>query len=583
MAFDAFMMRAVISEINRELPDAKIEKVLQPLPDEIDLAVHSGKRSARLLFNAGPSAPRMGITETVKENPLKAPMLCMQLRKLLVGGRITSCRQLGGDRIAVLEVSCFDEMGYPAVRRIICEIMGKYANLILTDENDKIITALKPVDFAASSVRQVLPGLKYVAPACQERRSLLEETEEGFSMALCAFSQERSVEKFITSTYSGVATQIAREICYRATGALDVPLCRADKSALKKTFFAWQTLLKEESYSPTLVLSAEGEPIDYSYMDITHLGDGFKKLTFDSIGALLDRHFAEKDRLTRLHQRGKDLVTLINNAIQRTERKLAVQKQTLLDSQRAEEHKCIGDLITANIYAIKRGMTSFSCIDYYDDGAPTVTVELDSRLSPAQNAQRAYKLYNKAKTAREILTGQIEKWEEELAYLHTVKEFFDRAECEDDLAEIREELYRAGYGTRLKDYRSPKQIRSRPIRLTTPGGYELLVGRNNIQNDQLSMKLAEKSDIWFHVKDAPGSHVIMRTYGEEPSEADYTYAAGVAAKYSSVKSGKVAVDYTAVKNLKKPQGSKPGFVTYKTNYTAYVSPLTEEELNLDRP
>ena len=578
MAFDACMMRAVLSEFTAQFPEAKIEKVLQPQNDEIDLVVHYGRASRRLVLNVGPNAPRLQLSDIAKENPLKAPMFCMLLRKYFLGARIVGVEQLGFDRIAVFNVACYDEMGFPTEKKIICEIMGKYANLIVTDAEYKILTAMKIIDFAASTVRQVLPGMKYQIPAKADKLSPLEIDEAAFFEKLAQFPAERTVEKFITTTYSGIATQIAHELCARATGSIDVPVLNADKQKLWQIFREWQEILTTESYTPTLVFDASGKPLDYSYMDITYFGEGVTVKHYESLSALFDAYFAEKDRLEKIHQRGRDLVTLLNNATARTERKLAIQREALLDSERGEEYRRQGDLIIANIYALKRGMTSFEAVDYYDENCPTVTVELDSRLSPADNAQRYYKFYNKAKTAKEVLTEQISIWERELVYLESVKAFLSNAETEEDLVEIRDELYRSGYSSKMKGYKPPKQIKARPMRFKTSGGYELLVGRNNVQNDHLTFKVAEKHDIWFHTKDIPGSHVIMLTGGEEPSERDYTEAAALAAYYSKATQDLVAVDYTAVKNIKKPQGAKPGFVIYKTNYTAYVKPKSGEEL-----
>ena len=578
MAFDACMMRAVLSEFTKQFPEAKIEKVLQPQNDEIDLVVHHGRTSRRLVLNVGPNAPRLQLSDIAKENPLKAPMFCMLLRKYFLGAKIVSAEQLGFDRIAVFTVACYDEMGFPTEKKIISEIMGKYANLIVTDSDYKILTAMKIIDFAASTVRQVLPGMKYQIPANADKLSPLEIDENTFFERLESFSGERTVEKFITSTYSGIATQIAHEICSRATGSIDVPVLNIDRQKLWEVFKEWQEILIYESYTPTLVFDASGKPIDYSYMDITYFGDDVTVRHYESLSELFDAYFAEKDRLEKIHQRGRDLVTLLNSAVSRTERKLAIQREALLDSERGEEYRRQGDLIIANIYALKRGMTSFDTVDYYDESCPTVTVQLDSRLSPADNAQRYYKLYNKAKTAKEVLTKQIEIWENELIYLESVKAFLSKAETEEDLVEIRDELYRSGYSSKMRGYKPPKQIKARPMRFKTSGGYELLVGRNNVQNDHLTFKVAEKHDIWFHTKDIPGSHVIMVTNGEEPSERDYTEAASVAAYYSKATQDLVAVDYTAVKNIKKPQGAKPGFVIYKTNYTAYVKSMSGEEL-----
>lgn len=579
MAFDACMMRASLSEFSSDFPDARVDKVFQPQNDEIDLLVHSGRNNRRLCFNVGPNAPRLQLSDIAKENPMKAPMLCMLLRKYLSGARIVAVEQVGFDRIAKFTLSCLDDMGFPTTKYIVCEIMGKYANFILLDADEKIVTAMKIVDFAASTVRQVLPGLKYQVPASPDKRSPLVIDRDFFFSALDAFDRDRTVEKFITTTYAGIATQIAHELCYRITGNIDVPLARVDGEAFYSVFSEWQTILVEEKYNPTVAINSDGKPIDYSYMDITYLGDSVKYRHFERVSHLFDMYFAEKDRAEKIHQRAHDLVVLISNAIARTERKLALQREALLDSERGEEYKRRGDLITANLYRLKKGMTSFETVDYYDESCPTVTVELDERLTPAQNAQKMYKLYNKAKKAKEVLTEQIKLWEAELVYLDSVKEFLSRAETEEDLAEIRDELYRSGYASRMKGYKPPKQIKARPMRFTTTDGKQLLVGRNNIQNDQLTFRVAAKDDIWFHVKGIPGSHVILVTEGEEPTDRDYTEAAGIAAYFSKATADFVEVDYTRVKNIKKPQGSKPGFVTYKTNYTAYVKRMNPEELN----
>ncbi len=577
MAFDACMMRAVLSEYRSEFPEAKIEKVLQPRNDEIDLVIHYGKKSRRLVFNVGPNAPRLQLSDTVKENPIKAPMFCMFLRKHITGGRIISAEQPGFDRIAVFTVSCYDEMGFPTTKKLVCEIMGKYANLIVLDSEDKIITALKIIDFSASTVRQVLPGLKYQIPAKPEKINPTEINRDLFFQKIAAFPCERTVEKFITSTYSGIATQIAHEICYRASKKIDTPLCEIDKDAFYTAFSEWQQLLINENYKPTLVLDKDGKPTDYSYMDISYLS-GMEKRSFGSLRELFDLYFAEKDRRERIHQRAHDLITLLSNAKARTERKLALQREALLDSEKGEVYKRQADLITANIYQLKRGMESFVTVDYYDESCPTVKIALDKRLDPSKNAQKLYKLYNKSKNAKVVLTEQIAIWEKELVYLESVSAFLERAESEQDLVEIRDELYRSGYASKMKSYKPQKKIKIRPMQYKTSSGRLLLVGRNNIQNDELTFKIADKGDLWFHTKDIPGSHVIMVTDGEEPSEVDYTEAAALAAYYSKAAGDLVAVDYTRVKNIKKPQGAKPGYVIYKTNYTAFVRPALAEKI-----
>ncbi len=574
MAFDAYMMRAVLTEYKNEFSDAKIEKVLQPRNDEIDLVIHSGKVSRRLVFNVGPNAPRLQLSDTVKENPLKAPMLCMFLRKHLIGGRITAAAQPNLDRIAEFTVACYDEMGFPTEKKLVCEIMGKYANLIVLDGENKIITAMKIIDFAASTVRQVLPGLKYQVPEPPNKLSVLEMSKESFLTAYNAFPTERTAEKFITTTYGGISTQIAHELCFRASGKIDTPLSELDAEHFYAVLSNWQRLLLSEEYAPCAAFDGDGKPIDYSYMDITYLGGAAEIRRYSTLRELFDVYFAERDRIERVHQRAHDLITLLANARARTERKLALQREALADSARGEEYKRDADLITANIYRLKKGMEAFSAVDYYDESCPVREIRLDPRLDPSRNAQRLYKLYNKSKTAKSVLAEQISIWEAELLYLESVSVFLEGAQTEQDLTEIREELYRSGYGARLRGYKPQKQIKPRLTELSTSGGYRVLVGRNNMQNDYLTFKVAQKHDIWFHVKDMPGSHVILVTEGEEPSETDYTEAAEIAAYHSQAKGELVAVDYTAARNVKKPSGAKPGYVIYKTNYTAFVHPVS---------
>ncbi len=578
MAFDAFMLRAVLHEYESEFTDAKIEKVLQPRNDEIDLLIRSAKITRRLVFNVGPNAPRLQLSDAAKENPLKAPMFCMLLRKHITGGRITKVSQLNFDRIAEFTISCYDEMGFATSKKLICEIMGKYANLILLDAQDKVITAIKIVDFSASTVRQVLPGLKYQIPDKITKKNPTEESKEGFFSAFKGFPSDKFAEKFITQTYSGIATQIARELVFRASEKIDTPIALINLERFYSVFSEWQKLLISHDYTPTVVYDCDDKPIDYSYMDITHYGNKYRKRNFESLRELFDEYFLEKDRIERIHQRAHDLITLISNSKSRTERKLAAQRAALLESEKMNDYKKQGDLITANLYRLKKGMESFVAKDFYDPEYKEVEILLDCRLDPSANAQKMYKLYNKCKTAKKVLSEQISLWERELLYLESVSAFLERAESEQDLVDIRDELYRSGYSSKMKNYKPGKQEKLRPIEAVTDGGYKLFCGRNNIQNDNLTFKVADKNDLWFHVKDLPGSHVILITDGKEPGERDYTQAAALAARYSKATADTVAVDYTRVKYIKKPQGSKPGFVTYKTNYTAYVKPTDAPEV-----
>ena len=578
--FDAGMLRAIIYEINCFIREgAKVEKVYQPLKDEIDLVLRSAGENRRLCINAGSNAPRLSFSDMAKENPVAAPMFCMLLRKHLSGARLVLAEQIGFERVARLSFCGYDEMGYETKRYLIAEIMGKYSNLILLDENEKIISALKIIDFSTSRLRQVLPTMKYELPPAQDKKNPLEETENGFFESLSAFPTERIAEKFISLTYLGISSSLAREIAFRATKEADTLIENTDKNALCRSFFEVVDILKSNSYTPTIVYDNDGAPVDYFFLPVrSYNGVGSIEQT-STFGQLLDKFFGERDRRERIKQRATDILQLLNNAESRLSKKIALQREELAECERGEEYKKKGDLITANLYMLKRGMASFIAYDYELDPPTEIEIALDTRLSPSQNAQRMYKYYNKAKSAKIHLTSLIEKAEGELSYIESVRAFLERAESEEDLNEIRSELYSAGYASKMKNYTPQKQMRSRPMEFKSDSGYKILCGRNNLQNELLTFKVASKGDLWFHAKGVAGSHVILVCDGEEPSEKDYTQAAEIAADYSKASGAPVAVDYTRVKNIKKPSGSHPGFVIYKTNYTAFVTPRATTDEN----
>ncbi|MBQ8175146.1 MAG: NFACT family protein [Clostridia bacterium] len=577
MAYDGGMLRAILCELNNTCADAKVERIFQPAQDEIDLILANHGKKNRLAISAGAGAPHMSLSAIAKENPAAPPMFCMLLRKHLAGAKFRGAEQVGFERAARLSFSGYDEMGYPTEKSLIVEVMGKHSNLILTDEKDKIVAVLRPVDFTTSRKRQVLPGMIYEMPPAQDKTDPLEETEEEFLSRLSTASPEKGAASYLSGTYLGVATQTAAEIVFRAVGNSDVKVGEIRPAAFYSTFSSWFDAVKREEFTPTLVLSADGTPLDYTYAPTAYRGSAATTQTLSSFAALLDRFFGERDLADRIRARSMDLHHLLSGAEARLCRKLAAQREELADCAKAEEYRRQADLVVANIYRLSRGMTEFIATDYSSGEGVDVLVHLDGRLSPSANAQRLYKYYNKAKTASRILAEQIALSEAELAYIEGVRGFLDRAESEADLTEIRDELYRTGYASRMKNYTPPKSIKLRPREFVTPSGYRLLCGRNNLQNDQLTFRTAGKDDLWFHVKDAPGSHVILLCDGEEPSAEDYTYAAEIAAHFSGVSGSGIAVDYTRVRHVKKPAGAKPGYVIYKTNYTAYVTPRADVE------
>lgn len=577
MAYDGGMLRAILEEINRVAAGAKVERVVQPAQDEIDLLLVSRGEKHRLAIHAGAGAPHMSLSGLGKENPAVAPMFCMLLRKHLAGAKLLSGEQYGFERVARLRFAGYDEMGYPTEKSLVVEIMGKYSNLMLLDGKDKIIAVLRPVDFTTSRKRQVLPGMIYEMPPAQDKVDPLSETRDGFLSRLAAASPEKGAAAFLSATYIGVASQTAADIVYNATKKTDITLQEIEPAAFYLAFSEWFGRVAAGEFLPCLVLREDGTPLDYTYAPTRYRGDAVTVVEMQSFGELLDRFFGERDRADRIRQRAADLLRLLSNAEARLVKKLAAQREELADCAKAEEYRRQADVVVANIYRLSRGMTEFIGTDYSTGESVDLLVHLDGRLSPSANAQRLYKYYNKAKTAARILGEQIAISEAELIYLTGVRSFLDRAETEADLTEIRDELYRAGYASRMKNYTPPRSIKLRPREFVTASGYRLLCGRNNLQNEQLTFHTAGKDDLWFHAKGVPGSHVVLLCDGEEPPAEDYTQAAEIAAYYSGATAAPVAVDYTRVRNVKKPAGGKPGYVIYKTNYTAYVTPKKDIE------
>ncbi len=570
MAFDAGMLRAIVHEVSDTLcGGAKVERITQPSRDEFVLWLHAGGTTRRLSFVAGTNVPHFAYSAIDRENLPTPSMFCMLLRKHLVGAKLIEALQIDFERAARFVFSARDELGFGVTRTLVAEMMGKYSNLILLDGEEKIISAFRIVDFSASRVRQVLPGMHYVKPPLQEKLDPLTTGREECLAALAAYPPERGVARFLTDTYLGLSSANARELAARIA-APEATVGEVLPEALWGVLSAWFADVRESRFRPTLLSDADGVPVDYSYTDIEHSGLAVSHPV--SFGALLDSYFGERDRAERLRQRSSDLARLLSRREGQLVRKLEAQREELADCDRGEEYKRSGDLITENIYRLSRGMTSFLATDYRTDPPEEVTVELDSRLSPAANAQRMYKYYTKTRRAREKLTELIAAGEEELAYLRGVSGFLSRAESEADFAELRSELAAAGYLSREKNAKDKKTARARPMEFTTQNGYRVLVGRNNLQNDMLTFHIAAKDDLWFHAKGHGGSHVILVCGGEEPPAEDYTEAAALAAYYSQAGDAVTAVDYTRVKNVKKPPASRPGYVTYKTNSTAFVRP-----------
>ena len=574
MAFDAAMLNCIMDEI-ASCGECKVEKVYQPAGDEIVLLMHSREKNFRLLINAGSSCPRINVTSTQAENPQKAPMLCMLLRKHLGGAKMTNARCYGFERACELEFDAYDEMGFKSKKYLICEIMGKYSNIILTDSKKKILALLKPVDFSVSMQRQLLVGMTYELPPKQDKIDTKDVSEEMFAAVFNDAPKSLRIDKFISGHFSGIAMSTARQIAFKSAGSIDGLLENTELSTLLQVFFEIIDGVRGKCAKPYLIVNENNEPQEFSYTPLDYYGNGYKSVMLESFGELIDAYFTKKGKAERIRQKSSDIFKLLSNAEARINKKISLQTEELSQCEMAEEYRIMADLITSNLYAMKRGESSVFLVNYYDESCPIVEIQLDSKLSPSQNAQRYYKKYNKLKKAKIELNKQMELSRQELKYIDTVFDSLTKADGESDLMQIRDELYHSGYASRMKNYSVAKSQAPKPLKFITSGGYTVLCGKNNTQNDYITTKLAEKTDWWFHVKNLPGSHVLMQCK-EEPSEVDFTEAAEIAAYYSQAEGNNIAVDYTNAKHVKKPAGSKPGYVIYHVNWTAYVTPNEEK-------
>ncbi len=587
MPFDAGVMAAVVKQLEIQAVGARIDKIYQPDRDEVMLGLRVQNGNKRLLLSACAGNSRAGFCNAERENPATPPMFCMLLRKHLSGGHILSVKQIGFDRALEMKIGATDDMGFATERYLICEIMGTYSNVIFLDENRRILSVIHPVSLSASNKRQVLCGFEYEDPPKQEGKiNALDVTEEIFAERCknaLDFGNAPAADKFLIANFAGLSPLIAREITYRASGNTSTPLGNVDIQRLWFNFSKIYTDVKNGVFSPCLIKNTDGKVMDFSFCEIRQYATLAVTKPYDDISELLDVFYSERDKNEHIKRRGQDVLRLLANAESRIKKKTALQRESLAECENRGTWKKYADLITANMYALKKGMKSAELIDYEDENMPTVSVPLDERLTPSQNAQKYYKKYAKAKSALVMLNEQIEESARELSYIDTVFESLAKAENENDFAQIRTELSMTGYGRKLenmrksgnkskKDYRQNMKKDYKPMRFMTSGGYEVLCGKNNLQNDYVTTVLASKDDYWFHVKNAPGSHVVMRCGKDEPDAKDFTECAKIAVLYSSQKeTPNAAVDYTRVRHVKKPSGSKPGFVVYDTNFTAFAT------------
>ena len=569
MPFDAIFLTAVIREL-QPLLGSRVDKIQQPSRDTVLLHLRG---RGKLLLSANVNRPRIHLTEASFENPAQPPMFCMLLRKHLTGGRLQEIQQPPAERSVSLIFDCTDEMGIPCRKSLILELMGRNSNLILTGAEGRILDCLRRVDFEMSEQRQVLPGLFYRDPPRQDKRIPQETDEAEIAVLLSAAEPGRRLDQWLLGTFAGISPLIARELCFRFTGATDTPLTGLSLPALA-AFLAAQ-FASMDSFTPVLLLRG-GVPAEFSYREILQYGDFMEETRCGSFSQLLDRFYTQTDRAERMRQKSQTLRKTVTTLHERVLRKLELQRRERDSTLNREQLRRMGDIVTANLHAITRGQALLRAENFYEADAPLIEIPLKPELSPQQNAAKFYKEYAKAKTAEKILTQQLAQGEAEAEYLAAVLDELSRAESEADLAEIRQELEAGGYLRPADRKKQPKLPPSKPMEFVSGDGYHIFVGRNNRQNDQLSMKTARKDDLWLHIQKFHGTHVIIACAGVRPPDRTVTEAAMLAAFYSQAKNGQnVPVDVTQVRNLRKPNGAKPGMVVYDRYQTVIVTPDPE--------
>lgn len=578
MAFDGITVSAIKAEIEDKILGGRIDKVYQPEKDEIILGIRSMGQAYKLLLTSNASNPKFHFTQTNPSNPMTPPLFCMVMRKHLQSGKIIKIEQPDFDRILNIYVESLNELGDYSVKKLVLEIMGRHSNIILTDENNTILDCIKHIGHDTSSVREVLPGREYTLPPSQGKINTLELDNNNFNEVL-ENNPSFEIQSVIYKNYTGISPIAASEICYRANVNGSTPveaLTDIQKEVIFNEFAKLVEDIKANRFYPESITNEKGKTIDFSPIEMSQF-NGFEIKKYTSISELIESFYANRDFAYRIGQKTQDLRKLITQNIERCIRKKDIQMQTLRSIKNRDELRLKGELLTANIYSIKKGMTTVELPNYYSENQELVAIELDSNKTPSENAQKYYKAYNKAKRTFEALKDQIKSNDEELAYLESVLTSVNNCTDEQDVKEIRRELREEGYVKKVKNQKDKSKKHSVPLHFISQDGFDIYVGKNNIQNDELTLKFARPRDIWMHTKNIPGSHVIIVANGQTIPDTTLNEGAMLSAFYSKAKnSSKVPVDYTEKKNVKKPNGSKPGFVIYETNKTAYITTSEEE-------
>ena len=573
MAFDGITIANIVRDLQHDLDGGRIYKVAQTETDELFITVKTNVdniKQRRIFMSADASLPLIYMTDETKQAPMTAPGFCMLLRKHIQNGRILSITQPGLERIVRIEVEHMDEMGDMRQKTLLIELMGKYSNIIFVDEDNKIIDSIKHIPASVSSVREVLPGRDYFIPETQNKSDPYDLDETGFAVAIRG--KGMPLFKAIYGSYTGISPVIAQEICYRASVDADKSAAALSDAEFKSVYTEFRGIMddvRDGNFKPCIAY-VNGAPKEFAAITLTSYKDaaGSEIKEFESISEVLETYYAEKNAVTRIRQKSVDLRKVVSNALERNVRKLDQQMQQMKDTEKRDKYRVYGELLNVYGYSVPPKAKSVVVNDY--NTGKDITIPLDPTMTASQNAKKFFDRYTKLKRTAEALEEQLEDTRQSVAYLESVMNALDIAREEDDLVQIRLELVEAGFVKKKvtdKKGRAPK-ITSKPFHYISSDGFDIYVGKNNSQNDELTFKLANGGDWWFHAKGCPGSHVVLITKGQEVPDRAFEEAASLAAYYSKAENtGKVEIDYLQRKNVKKPGGAKPGFVVYYTNYS----------------
>ena len=577
MALDGAFLRHLKKEITDRELGARGDKIYQPNKEELVFLLRTRQEAFKLLLSARANSPRIHFTQYAPENPKVPPMLCMLLRKRLSGAKLVEIRQPGLERLLYLDFDAANELGDKVRLSLVIEIMGKYSNIILVDGQGKIVDALKRVDEEMSSQRLVQPGLTYELPPAQNKPCMLECQPEEIVEAIVHQPKNQSLNKGILNALQGLSPVVCREVEHQVGRGQELftrDLTQEQKERLRFFLERLFTTVRDTAGEPYMVTKIKGKPVEFSFLNIVQYGTLASVSRWEDFSSLLDEFYEERDRQDRMRVKAQDLLRLLANASERLSRKINLQRGELARSEDREHLRVCGDLINANLYRIERGSAFADLENFYDENR-LMRIKLDPALNATQNAQKYYKEYRKAKTAQQVLGEQIAQAEQELLYVDSVFDCLSRVQSESELNEIRQELREEGYLKAVRDKRKPPAPLA-PLEFVSSEGVRILVGRNNRQNDKLTLKQANNNDIWLHTKNIPGSHTIIVTGGRQPGDATLKEAAMLAAYHSRAKdSSQVPVDYTQIRYVSKPQGAKPGMVIYVHYQTLFVTPQHE--------